>query len=133
MFILLLCRHQLYLTCRLQFFVKKIYLSMISFLVMLSILSPCLSMSQVPAMYQVTSGRTPYIPNHFNSSPLVQDQHFLTSPPFHRLTGVYTRLEEEVMNAPVYQKVDLITGRAGTAYLFRREGGKCRLLLIILM
>jgi hypothetical protein len=128
MFILLLCRHQLYLTCRLQVFVKKIYLSMISFLVMLSILSPCLSMSQVPAMYQVTSGRTPYIPNHFNSSPLVQEQHFLTSPHYPRLTGVYTRLEEEVMNAPVYQKVDLITGKDGAAYLCKRKGGNYFLL-----
>ena len=118
--------------CQFQFFVKEMYLSMTTFLVMLSILSPCLSMSLDPAMYQVTSGRTPYLTYHFNSSPLVQDQHFLTSPHYHRLTGVYTRLEEEEMNAPVYQKVDLITRWAGTAYLCRREGGKYRLLYILL-
>ena len=133
MFILLHCRHQLYLTCQIQFFVKKMHLSMISFLVMLSILSPCLSMSLVPAMYQVTSKRTPYLTNQYNSTPLVQEQDFLTSPHYPRLTGVYSRLEEEEeMNAPVYQKVDLITGKAGAAYLCRREGGEYRLLNIIL-
>ena len=106
------------------FFVKKIYLSMITFLVMLSKLSTCISMSIVPAMYQVTSKRTPYL---FNSAPMVQKQDSETSPHYRRLAGLYTRLEEDKTNAPVYQKVDLITGRAGTAFLCRREGGKYRL------
>ena len=109
------------------------YLGKITFLVMLSTLSTSLSMSIFPAMYQVTSKMDSYLTNQYNSTPLlVQDQDFLTSPHYPRLTGVYTRLEEEEMNAPVYQKVDLITGKAGTAYLFKREGGKYRLLLIIL-
>ena len=106
------------------------YLGKITLLVMLSILYTCLSMSIFPAMYQVTSKMAPYLTNQYNSTP--QDQHFLTSPHYPKLTGVYTRLEEEEMNAPVYQKVDLITGRAGTAYLCRREGGEYRLLNIIL-
>ena len=106
------------------------YLGKITLLVMLSILYTCLSMSIFPAMYQVTSKMAPYLTNQYNSTP--QDQHFLTSPHYHKLAGVYTRLEEEEMNAPVYQKVDLITGRAGKAYLCRREGGEYRLLNIIL-
>ena len=108
------------------------YLGKISFLVILSTLSTCISMSQVPAMYQLTGKKAPYLANQYNSIPLVQDQHFLTSPHYPKLTGVYTRLEEEEMNAPVYQKVDLITGRAGTAYLCRREEGKyCHLHIIV--
>jgi hypothetical protein len=99
------------------------YLGKITFLVIFCTLSPCLSMSIFPAMYQVTSKMAPYLTNQYNST----HQHFLTSPHYPRLTGVYTRLEEEEMNAPVYQKVDLITGRAGIAYLCRREGGKYRL------
>ena len=102
---------------------------MISFLLILSTLSTSLSMSLVPDMYQVTTKMAPYLTNLHNSTALVQDQHqdFLTSPHYPRLTGLYTRLEEEEMNAPVYQKVDLITGKAGAAYLCRREGGKYRL------
>ena len=109
------------------------YLGKITFLVILSTLSTSLSMSIVPAIYQVTAKMASYLTNQHNSTPLlVQDHHFLTSPHYHRVTGVYNRLEEEEMNAPVYQKVDLITGRTGTAFLFRREGGKYRLLHNIL-
>ena len=84
----------------------------------------------IPCHVPLTTKMAPYLTNQYNSTP--QDQHFLTSPHYPKLTGVYTRLEEEEMNTPVYQKVDLITGRSGAAFLFRREGGKYRLLHNIL-
>jgi hypothetical protein len=99
---------------------------MTTILVILSILSTCLSI--VPVMYQVTiSEWGSYLSNLYNYTPLVQEPHFSdhlqfqTSHHYPRLAGVYTRLEGEEMDTPVYQKVELVTGRAGVAYLFRRE------------
>ena len=82
-------------------------------------------MSMVPVMYQVaTNNWATYLTNLYDYKPRKEESHFATSPYYPRLAGVYTKLEEEEMGAPVYQKVDLFTGIVEQAYLFRREGGK---------
>ena len=100
-------------------------MAMATFLVTLS---TCLAI--VPVMYQVTTWGS-FFTDLYNYTNLVKvphfnDQlHFQSSPHYPRLAGVYNRLEGEEMDAPVYQKMELVTGIASRAYLFRRDGGNC--------
>ena len=89
-------------------------------------LSTCLAI--VPVMYQVTTWGS-FFTDLYNYTNLVKVPHFSdqlqfqTSSHYHKLAGVYNRLEGEEMDAPVYQKMELVTGVASRAYLFRRDGG----------
>ena len=105
-----------------HFFYK---MAMATFLVTLST-----SLAIVPFMYQVTTWGS-YFTDLYNYTNLVKGPHFSdqlqfqTSPHYHKLAGVYNRLEGEERDAPVYQKMELVTGIASRAYLFRRDGGNC--------
>ena len=83
-----------------------------------------LAMSIMPLMYQVTtSGWLPYLTHLQNFTKYKIKQSFSSSPYYSRLAGVYTKLVEKEMGAPVYQKMDLFDKKAEQTYLFRKEGG----------
>ena len=99
-----------------HFFYK---MAMATFLVTLST-----SLAIVPFMYQVTTWGSYFTDLNLVKGPHFSDQlQFQSSPHYPRLAGVYNMLEGEERDAPVYQKVDQVTGMASRAYLFRRDGG----------
>ena len=94
-------------------------------ILMLIIVKYSPSMSTVPVMYQVSSIEWPVHLNHLHDKTRKKIAQTLSSSPhYSRVAGVYTKLEEKVMDAPVYQKLDLFTGKTEQTFLFRKYGGR---------
>ena len=83
------------------------------------------TMSTVPVMYQVSSIDWPLYFSHPHDNSIKKiKQTFSSSLYYSRVEGVYTKLEAKVMDAPVFQKLDLFTGKTEQIFLFRKDGGK---------